>query len=118
MSRFKFRWMPVAWLTLVCAASATLGQSRPSVVADGAKLTKIGHGYRFTEGPAADAQGNVCFSDIPASRTYRWATDGTITVFRRHTGNANGLAFDKAGQSAGLRRLAGPRSRRSTRRAA
>jgi gluconolactonase len=97
MSRFKFRWMPVAWLTLVCAASVTLGQSRPSVVADGAKLTKIGHGYRFTEGPAADAQGNVCFSDVAASRTYRWATDGTITVFRQHTGHANGLAFDKLG---------------------
>jgi gluconolactonase len=39
----------------------------------------------------------VCFSDIRASRTYRWSPDGKVTLVREDTGNANGLAFDKAG---------------------
>jgi gluconolactonase len=77
--------------------STALGQSLPSVIALGAKLTQVGDGYQFTEGPTADARGNVCFSDIAASRTYRWSPDGKITLVRRHTGNANGLAFDNTG---------------------
>jgi gluconolactonase len=39
----------------------------------------------------------VCFSDIPASRTYKWSPDGKVALFREDTGGANGLAFDKAG---------------------
>ena len=34
-----------------------------SLVASEAKITKVATGYRFTEGPAVDARGNVCFSD-------------------------------------------------------
>jgi gluconolactonase len=67
------------------------------VVAPGAKLTKIDGSFEFTEGPAADVQGHVYFSDVRASRTYRWSPNGKIALFRGDTGNANGLAFDKAG---------------------
>ena len=37
-------------------------------------------------------QGNVCFSDIRASRTYRWSPGGKVALWRKNTGNSNGLA--------------------------
>ena len=97
MTHAQLRSIPWTLLTVFWVTSTAFAQSLPSVIAPGAKLIQIGDGYQFTEGPAADAQGNVCFSDIPASRTYRWSPDGKIKLVRRHTGNANGLAFDKTG---------------------
>ena len=82
MTQTHFRSILCALLTLVWVTSMVFGQLRPSVVATGAKLMKVGDGYQFTEGPAADAQGDVFFSDIPASRTYKWSPDGKITLFR------------------------------------
>jgi gluconolactonase len=82
-------------LLTVCAAAAAVEQS--SVVEPGAKLTKVGDDFQFTEGPAPDAQGNVYFSDVRAGRTYKWTLDGKTSVWRDDTGNANGLAFDQGG---------------------
>jgi gluconolactonase len=59
---------------------------------------KAGEGFQFTEGPAADLQGNVYFTDVRASRIYRWsAIDGSICLFREGTGGANGLYFEPGG---------------------
>ena len=55
-------------------------------------LQRIDGEYRFTEGPAADALGNVCFTDVRASRIYKWFADtDTVELYREDTGNANGL---------------------------
>ena len=97
MTRAMLRLVLFSLSTVVWATSTMSAEPRPSVVAPGAKLTKVGDDYQFTEGPAAEAQGNVYFSDIPDSRTYKWSPDGKITLFRKDTGNANGLAFDTAG---------------------
>ena len=75
----------------------SLPKKRPSILAPGAKLQKSWRRIPVHRRPAADAQGNVFFSDIRASRTYRWSPDGKIKLVRENTGNANGLAFDKAG---------------------
>lgn len=85
----------VAW-TFLCTA-AGMGEDRPSVVAPGAKLVKVGDGFKFTEGPASDAHGSVFFSDIPANRTYKWSPGGKVEVFRENTAAANGQAFDRSG---------------------
>jgi gluconolactonase len=90
------RGISVLVLVVACA-SVCSAEDRPSVVAPGAKLTKLEGSFEFTEGPTADAQGNVCFSDVRASRTYQWSPDGKVTLFRKETGNANGLAFDGKG---------------------
>jgi len=68
-----------------------------SVVAPGAKVEKLTGGFRFTEGPAADANGNVFFSDIPNNRIHKWSLDGKLSTFREDSGGANGLYFDKKG---------------------
>jgi sugar lactone lactonase YvrE len=68
-----------------------------TIVAPGAKLVELGKDFKFTEGPVADAEGNVYFSDVHASRTYKWSPDGGAKLFRENTGSANGLAIDAAG---------------------
>ena len=57
-----------------------------------------GQGYKFTEGPAVDAQGNVFFSDIPNSRIHKISADGKVTIFRENTGESNGLMFGPDGR--------------------
>ena len=68
-----------------------------SVVAPGAKVNKLTGGFTFTEGPAADAKGNIYFSDIPNNRIHKWSLDGKLSTFREDSRGANGLFFDKAG---------------------
>ncbi len=48
-------------------------------------------------GPAADAEGNVFFTDQPNDRIYIWSVDGRLSTFREDSGGANGLFFDKDG---------------------
>ena len=68
-----------------------------SVVAAGATLTNLTSGLHFTEGPAADATGNVFFSDITADTIYKWSVLNQLSVFRTNSGGANGLFFDGSG---------------------
>lgn len=58
----------------------------------------VSDGHRFTEGPAADRQGNVFFTDIPNNRIHRIGVDGRVSVFKEETGGANGLMFGPDGR--------------------
>ena len=50
----------------------------------------------FTEGPAADAHGNLYFTNVPADRILKW--DGaSLNVFRENSNAANGLYFEPDG---------------------
>lgn len=68
-----------------------------SPVAPGAKLEKLATGFKFTEGPAPDANGNVYFTDQPNDRIHVWSTEGKLSTFMEPCGRSNGLAFDKNG---------------------
>jgi gluconolactonase len=68
-----------------------------SVLAPGARLEKLAGGFAFTEGPAADAEGNVFFTDQPNDRILRWGVDGKLSTFLKPCGRANGLCFDARG---------------------
>lgn len=60
---------------------------------------KVATGFRFTEGPAADAKGDVYFTDIPNERIHKLdAASGKVSVFREKSGRANGLMFDAHGR--------------------
>jgi gluconolactonase len=53
----------------------------------------------FTEGPAADAFGNVFFTDIVNNRILKFdSRAGTYSVWRADSGRANGLLFDPQGR--------------------
>jgi gluconolactonase len=68
-----------------------------SVAAPGAKLEKLAGDFKFTEGPAADAEGNVYFTDQPNDRILRWGVDGKLSTFMQPCGRSNGLCFDAKG---------------------
>ena len=68
-----------------------------SVIASGAVLTQRVSGLQFTEGPAADAAGNIYFSDVTADIIYKWSLANQLSVFRTNSGGANGLKFDGSG---------------------
>lgn len=50
------------------------------------------------EGPAFDAEDNLYFSDIFASRIYRLTPAGALSVFREDSGRTNGNTFDASGR--------------------
>jgi gluconolactonase len=58
---------------------------------------KLHTGFTFTEGPAADRDGNVYFSDIPKQKIYKVDTKGKLTLFRDRTNRANGLKVNAKG---------------------
>jgi sugar lactone lactonase YvrE/enterochelin esterase-like enzyme len=58
----------------------------------------VSEGYKFTEGPAANAQGEVFFNDVRDSKTYKIAADGKVSLFADDTHGANGQAFGPDGR--------------------
>ena len=81
-------------------AAQLLAQSNnipPSVIAPGAKLEKLAGDFKFTEGPTADKDGNVFFTDQPNNRIMKWSVDGKLSTFMQPSGRANGMFFDGDG---------------------
>lgn len=62
-----------------------------------AKPEVLGEGFEFTEGPAADREGNVYFTDQPNDRIVKWSTDGNLTDWLKPAGRSNGIYFDSHG---------------------
>jgi gluconolactonase len=60
-------------LPLLCFGLA-FGQikSLDDIIQPGAKVEKLADGFLFTEGPVADAKGNVYFTDQPNDRIMIW----------------------------------------------
>ena len=95
-----------ACMLVVLSGSTAFAQDMPltQVLLPGEGWHLVGSGYRFTEGPAVDARGNVFFTDIPNDRIHRIdATTGTVTVFAEKTARTNGLMFGNDGLLYGCR---------------
>jgi gluconolactonase len=87
-----------ALLAAVCVLSAEeKGESIPGVGAIG-PVVKMHTGFKFTEGPAADRDGNVYFSDIPNNRIHKVDTKGKLSVIREMSNAANGLMVSAKGE--------------------
>ncbi len=72
-------------------------KTKSKIIAKGAELQLLAADYKFTEGPAVDAMGNVYFTDQPNDRIMKWSTDGNIATYMQPAGRANGLYFDHQG---------------------
>ncbi|MBI2421614.1 MAG: SMP-30/gluconolactonase/LRE family protein [Candidatus Hydrogenedentes bacterium] len=86
--------------TCICSlliAAIALTASAENIVADGATLETLATEFAFTEGPAADAQGNVYFTDQPNDRIVVWSTDEKLSTYMQPSGRSNGLCFDAKG---------------------
>ncbi len=68
-----------------------------TVLAPGAKVEKLAGEFQFTEGPTADAEGNVYFTDQPNNRILKWSVDGRLSTFAQPAGRANGMCFNARG---------------------
>lgn len=73
-------------------------ERRTQILIPGEDWEQVSDGHRFTEGPAVNAAGEVFFTDIPESKIWKVAVDGTVTLFADHTGRANGLTFAPNGE--------------------
>ncbi|GAB5403563.1 MAG: SMP-30/gluconolactonase/LRE family protein [Aureliella sp.] len=69
-----------------------------AVTAPGAELELVADGYIFTEGPAADENGVVYFTDQPNDRILKCDLDGKVTTWMQPAGRSNGLFFAPDGK--------------------
>ena len=87
----------VSFALIACTSDRLAADEAGDLVAPGATVEQLAGGFVFTEGPAADKEGNVYFSDIPNARIHKWSLDGELSTFREDSGGANGLMFDTQG---------------------
>ncbi|QDU94719.1 PVC-type heme-binding CxxCH protein [Lignipirellula cremea] len=87
--------LAVAWTGIAADAAENKAAAAPSPTG---AVVKLHDGFEFTEGPAADGQGNLYFTDIPNSRIHKVHAQGKLTTFLENSGKANGLMFDSQGQ--------------------
>jgi gluconolactonase len=80
---------PMILLLLPLLYSLIYAQS--PVIADGAELKLVSDRFSFTEGPAADTEGNIYFTDQPNNDIWVYTTDGELELFMDEAGRANGL---------------------------
>ena len=63
-----------------------------------AQEAEIAATVAFTEGPAADRDGNVYFTDIVNQRIMKLGKDGVLSIFRERSNAANGMLIDRQGR--------------------
>ncbi len=91
------RFVLVGTLVLTALTGSLALCAEEGIIAPGAKVELLADGFKFTEGPAADAQGNVFFTDQPNDRILKWSTDGKLSTAMEPCGRSNGLCFDAKG---------------------
>jgi gluconolactonase len=62
------------------------------------EIIKLHTGFTFTEGPAADKDGNLFFTDVRSNRIHKVDTRGRLSTFMENTRGANGLMVDLRGR--------------------
>ncbi|WP_240491168.1 SMP-30/gluconolactonase/LRE family protein [Pirellula sp. SH-Sr6A] len=82
----------VVWFGQNLSPARLLGQDSVTLSSD-AKVTLVADGFKFTEGPAADADGNVYFTDQPNDRIMKVDLEGKVTEFLKPAGRSNGMFF-------------------------
>ena len=116
----NYVWMRTATLDFYSADRARVGIDVPfeivrsdsgldAIVPTDARLEKVAGDFVSTDGPVWARAGFLLFSSPKTNTIYRWATDGTVNVFRAKSGysgfdmgdydqpGSNGLAFDSDG---------------------
>jgi len=91
------RWLWKDWPKPVTAGSSK-NQMLSEILVPGEDWQLVGQGYRFTEGTAANATGDVFFQDIPNGKTYRVGADGKPIPLAIDSKKASGTCFTADGK--------------------
>ena len=101
MLRFWWRLSVVipalVWMLSTADRTSAQDMSVSGVLIEGEDWQVVAEGFKFTEGPAADATGNVFFTDIPNNRIHKIDINGKVSVFMENTSQTNGLMFGPDG---------------------
>lgn len=68
-------------------------QTVKQLLGDNSKWELVSEGHGFTEGPAADSQGNFFFTVPRESKIFKVTPDGKVSVWKENTGFADGMMF-------------------------
>jgi gluconolactonase len=90
------KWLWKDWPAPIKAGAGS--QQLKEILIPGEDWSLVEDGYRFTEGPAANAKGEVFYNDIPNNKAFKVGLDGKVSLFISDTKNANGQAFGPDGR--------------------
>ncbi len=90
------RWLWKDWPAPVKAGAGS-SQLR-EILLPGEDWKLVAEGYKFTEGPAVNAHGEVFYNDVPESKTYKVGLDGKVSLFLGDTKKGDGQAFGPDGR--------------------
>lgn len=85
-------------LALITTTTTRAETTIDQIVAPDAEAKVLGTGYGFCEGPAADAQGNVYFSDGKNDTIHLYQPGKPVEVFVDNSTDANGMMFNTQGE--------------------
>jgi len=91
------RWLWKDWPKPV-KGGQSLNDTLSAILIPGENWQLVSEGYKFTEGPAANQKGEVFFSDVTASKTYKIDLNGKVSEFLSDTKRGNGQAFGPDGR--------------------
>jgi gluconolactonase len=80
------------------ANSGTKNNMYNDIVHPGAGWELVGEGYKFTEGPAVNAKGEVFYNDVGSAKTYKVGLDGKVSEFLADSQGGDGQAFGPDGK--------------------
>ena len=91
----------IAWLWQDWPRPVAQGAGSPQlqeILIPGEEWRLVGEGYRFTEGPAANAKGEIFFNDVGDSKTYRVTPDWKAEVWLADSRKGDGQYFTPDGR--------------------
>jgi len=84
-------------LSLAALAQFVLAADPISGFGPAGEVKKVHGGFQFTEGPAADRQGNLFFSDVAGDKLYQVDAKGQLSTLLDPSHHTNGLMCNAAG---------------------
>ena len=79
-------------------AGASKNQMLNEILLPGEDWQLVGEGYKFTEGPASNAKGEVFYNDVGSSKTYKVGSDGKPVEWLADSKRGDGQAFGPDGR--------------------
>jgi gluconolactonase len=101
MSPLRYFTAATLILHLVFLSASSLAGDPIAGIGPSGPFQIVHSGLKFTEGPAADAKGELYFTDVGANKVLKANPGGSPTVVLDSAGGMNGLMFDGRGRLIG-----------------